>query len=91
MSTAGKPAAEPIFLPEAEDAATRAPYAARIAEMEARGIEVPQILYLLAYKPAATDHLCRFSQEVMRGPSPLEPGERELIAAFTSARNQCLF
>ena len=48
MSTAGKPAAEPIFLPEAEDAATRAPYAARIAEMEARGIEVPQILYLLA-------------------------------------------
>ena len=31
------------------------------------------------------------SQEVMRGPSPLSPGLRELIAAFTSRRNDCLF
>jgi len=28
---------------------------------------------------------------VMRGPSPLSPGLRELIAAFTSRRNDCLF
>jgi len=28
---------------------------------------------------------------VMRGPSPLSPGMRELIAAFTSARNHCPF
>jgi AhpD family alkylhydroperoxidase len=27
----------------------------------------------------------------MRGPSPLSPGLRELIAAFTSRRNDCLF
>jgi uncharacterized peroxidase-related enzyme len=52
---------------------------------------VPQILYLSAYKPAMTDHLSRFTQELMRGPSPLSPGQRELIAAFTSNRNQCLF
>jgi len=28
---------------------------------------------------------------VMRGPSPLPPGVRELIAAFTSRRNDCPF
>jgi AhpD family alkylhydroperoxidase len=28
---------------------------------------------------------------VMRGPSPLPPWQRELIAAFTSKLNQCLF
>jgi AhpD family alkylhydroperoxidase len=27
----------------------------------------------------------------MRGPAPLDPGMRELIAAFTSARNHCPF
>jgi len=27
----------------------------------------------------------------MRGPSPLPPGIRELIAAFTSRRNDCPF
>jgi AhpD family alkylhydroperoxidase len=27
----------------------------------------------------------------MRGPSPLSPGQRELIAAFTSKRNECPF
>ena len=38
-----------------------------------------------------TDHLMRFTQEVMRGPSELEPGKRELIAAFVSGKNRCLF
>ncbi|HEX6702619.1 MAG TPA: hypothetical protein VF101_17970 [Gaiellaceae bacterium] len=27
----------------------------------------------------------------MRGPSDWSPGERELFAAFVSARNQCVF
>lgn len=30
-----------------------------------------------------------FSAEVMRGPSPLSPGERELIAGFVSGLNGC--
>jgi hypothetical protein len=29
--------------------------------------------------------------EVMRGPSPWSPGERELFAGFASLLNQCLF
>jgi hypothetical protein len=52
---------------------------------------VPQIMHLFAYKPDRTSFLSRFTQGVMRGPSPLSPGFRELIAAFTSRRNECAF
>jgi hypothetical protein len=48
-------------------------------------------MHLFAYKPDRTDFLSRFTQGVMRGPSPLPAGFRELIAAFTSRRNDCLF
>jgi alkylhydroperoxidase family enzyme len=48
-------------------------------------------MHLFAYKPDRTDFLSRFTQSVMRGPSPLPAGFRELIAAFTSRRNDCLF
>jgi uncharacterized peroxidase-related enzyme len=61
------------------------------SQMRGAGIPIPQILHLFAYKPEKTDHLARFTQEVMRGPSPLLPGQRELIAALTSKLNQCLF
>lgn len=46
---------------------------------------------LLAYRPERTVHLNRYTQAVMRGPSDLSPGQRELIAAFSSARNNCPF
>ena len=82
---------KPIYLDEVENAAKAGPAGAQFAAMEAQGVPVPQILYLFAYKPQMTEHLSRFTQELMRGPSPLEPGMRELIAAFTSSRNQCLF
>jgi uncharacterized peroxidase-related enzyme len=32
-----------------------------------------------------------YGQQLMRGPSPLTPGERELIAAFVSGVNSCRF
>ncbi len=82
---------DPIFLDDVERRAKAGPAAAHFAAMEAQGILVPQILYLFAYKPGMTEHLSRFTQELMRGPSPLSPGLRELIAAFTSSRNQCPF
>lgn len=82
---------EPIFLSEVEASVKAGPAGPQFAAMDAAGIPVPQILYLFAYKPGATEHLSRFTQEVMRGPSPLSPGQRELIAAFTSSRNQCPF
>ena len=62
-----------------------------IRGMRSAGVPIPQISHLFAYKPDRTDHLAAFTQGVMRGPSPLSPGERELIAAFTSRRNRCLF
>jgi alkylhydroperoxidase family enzyme len=82
---------DPIFLKDVKATAKAGPLGASFAAMEQAGIPVPQILYLFAFKPGMTDHLSRFTQELMRGPSPLTTGQRELIAAFTSSRNQCPF
>lgn len=81
-----------MFLPSVEDN-PQAPgaYAELIGSVRAAGGALPQIWHLFAYKPAATEHLERFTHEMMRGPSPLSPGIRELIAAVTSGRNQCPF
>lgn len=56
-----------------------------------QGAPIPQIMHLFAWKPEATEHLARFTQAVMRGPSELSAGQRELIAAFVSGKNDCLF
>ena len=82
---------KPMFLPEIEAHESEHPRGDAIRRMRAAGVPVPQIFHLFAYKPDRTDALAEFTQGVMRGPSPLSPGERELIAAFTSRRNQCLF
>jgi hypothetical protein len=82
---------EPMFLPEVEGNPQPGPYRDLICAMQAGGAEYPQIWHLFAYLPKATEHLARFTQEIMRGPAPLSPGMRELIAAFTSYRNDCPF
>lgn len=81
----------PMFLAAVERHKDEGPYGRLIDELRAAGRPVPQIMHLFAYKPDRTDFLSRFTQGVMRGPSPLSPGLRELIAAFTSRRNDCLF
>ena len=55
------------------------------------GEAIPDILHLFRFKRRSTDHLVRFTEEVMRGPSPLSPGMRELIGAYFSKKNQCSF
>ena len=82
---------DPMFLPEIEHHSGEGRYAAMIRHMRGAGMPVPQIMHLFAYKPDRTEHLAEFTQGVMRGPSPLPPGLRELIAAFTSRRNACPF
>jgi hypothetical protein len=67
------------------------PYAEQIRMIQSHGASAPQIMHLFAFKPEVTQGLDEFSQGVMRGPSPLSPGMRELIAAFTSRRNDCEF
>jgi hypothetical protein len=81
-----------MFLRDVEhNPGARGAYAELIAACRGGGAPFPQIWHLFAFKPDATRHLERFTHEVMRGPSPLSSGMRELIAALTSARNQCPF
>jgi len=82
---------EPMYLTDVEKHQGTGPRADAIEQMRAAGVPVPQIMHLFAFKPDRTDHLASFTQGVMRGPSPLPPGQRELIAALTSKLNQCLF
>jgi len=80
-----------MYLHEIESKPATGLLGERIAQMRATGLPVPQIWHLFAFKPEMTRRLAAFTQELMRGPSPLSPGWRELIAAFTSRRNDCLF
>ena len=83
-----------MFFPELEAKALdqdSGRYGRVIAARKAAGQHPPGIYYLFAQRPAAAKALGDFMQEVMRGPSELSPGLRELIATWTSARNHCVF
>lgn len=82
---------DPMFLPGVEENPQPSPWALAIDGMRRQGREYPQIWHLFAFKPSATEHLAKFTQEIMREPAPLTPGLRELIAAYTSVRNHCPF
>ncbi len=53
--------------------------------------DLPGILGPLAFRPEMAAPLMAYTDQLLRGPSPLTPGERELIAAFASHTNQCRF
>ncbi len=82
---------EPMFLPDVEKSGKPSAYLDAVRTMQAAGSEYPQIWHLFAYLPQATEHLARFTQEILREPGPLSPGLRELIAAYTSQQNHCPF
>lgn len=82
---------KPMFLPDVEQNPKPGPFRDQVRAVQATGGEYPKIWHMFAYLPAATEHLARFTQEIMRGPAPISPGLRELIAAYTSARNDCPF
>lgn len=90
-SLRGMPEMKPMFLPAIENSPQPSGYRDIIQTMQSAGAEYPQIWHLFAFLPKATEHLARFTQEIMRGPAPLSPGIRELIAAYTSDRNECPF
>jgi uncharacterized peroxidase-related enzyme len=52
---------------------------------------VPGIRSLVQFRPETGKPLYDLAQALLRGPSPLSPAERELIAAFVSSRNECGF
>lgn len=82
---------DPMSLPDVEGHPKPGPWTTAIRAMQERGAEYPQIWHLFAFAPDATQHLARFTQAILRGPAPLSPGLRELIAAYTSVRNHCPF
>jgi uncharacterized peroxidase-related enzyme len=53
--------------------------------------ELPGILGLMAFRPETAKPLNELVDVLLRGPSSLPPGERELIASFVSSLNHCSF
>jgi uncharacterized peroxidase-related enzyme len=62
----------------------------RMAHIEL-GNEVPGIGGLMRYRPETAAPLNALAEVLLRGPSSLSRGERELIAAYVSGRNECRF
>src|SRR5258707_9178271 len=55
------------------------------------GNDAPGIMSLLIYRPETARPLLDLAETLLRGPSSLTPGERELIAAYVSGLNDCRF
>jgi hypothetical protein len=70
---------EPIYLPDVENNPQPSRYLNLIQTCQNTGRETWNIWYLFAFRPEMTEHLARFTQEVMREPSPLSPGLRASI------------
>ena len=52
---------------------------------------IPGIRSLVLFRPETGKPLYDLVQVLLRGPSPLSEAERELIAAYVSHRNDCMF
>jgi uncharacterized peroxidase-related enzyme len=52
---------------------------------------VPGIRSLVLFRPETGKPLYDLAQVLLRGPSPLSEADRELIAAYVSHRNDCMF
>jgi uncharacterized peroxidase-related enzyme len=82
---------ESLYLPDVEANHQRGPYATLVADAKSRDAEYSKIWDLFAFKNEFTVHLARLSQGVIRTPSTISTGMRELIAAYTSFQNECAF
>lgn len=52
---------------------------------------VPGIRSLVMFRPETGKYLYDLAEVLLRGESPLSQAERELIAAYVSRRNECVF
>jgi uncharacterized peroxidase-related enzyme len=52
---------------------------------------VPGILGPMLFRPETAKPLNELAEILLRGPSSLSPGERELIATYVSSQNDCYF
>jgi uncharacterized peroxidase-related enzyme len=53
--------------------------------------DAPGILSLFEYRPETAKPLCELADILLRGPSTLSRGERELVASYVSSLNDCSF
>ncbi|MFQ5495537.1 MAG: peroxidase [Phycisphaerae bacterium] len=81
---------QPLYLSDVERA-DGGPHGRAIRQLAEAGLPVPSIMRLTAFKPSWTGHLMRLTHALMRGPSALPAGTRELIAALVSRRNACVY
>jgi uncharacterized peroxidase-related enzyme len=52
---------------------------------------LPGITSGFAFRPETAQPMCALAEVLLRGPSTLSSGEREMIATFVSTRNDCYF
>ncbi|ASU34894.1 carboxymuconolactone decarboxylase family protein [Mucilaginibacter xinganensis] len=62
-----------------------------MAHIKLKNEELPGIVGLLNYRPETAKPLLDLAETLLRGPSELNSGEREIIAASVSWWNQCHF
>jgi uncharacterized peroxidase-related enzyme len=80
-----------LYLPGVEADPKPGAYRTLIEAARDRGAEHSKIWDLFAFQHDVTIHLGRFTQGVLRTPASIDPGLRELIAAYTSHLNRCGF
>jgi uncharacterized peroxidase-related enzyme len=79
------------FLPGVEAGLKPGTYAALVEGARRDGREYSKIWDLFAFAPETMQHLSHLTQGIMRQPTTISAGMRELIAAYTSYRNECRF
>jgi hypothetical protein len=62
-----------------------------MAHIQLNNEQLPGIVDLLDYRPETAKPLCELAEVLLRGPSSLSSGERELIASSVSHWNNCHF
>jgi uncharacterized peroxidase-related enzyme len=85
------PGVSRTYLPGVEADPKPGVYRDLIEAARARGSEYSHIWDLFAFQHDIMVHLARLSEGIIRRPSTISVGMRELIAAYTSHRNECAF
>jgi uncharacterized peroxidase-related enzyme len=89
--SAPTPSLKSLYLPGVEANPQPGIYRDLIVAALSRNAEYSKIWDLFAFQQEFTVHLARFTQGVLRQPTSVSPGLRELIAAYTSYQNECAF
>jgi uncharacterized peroxidase-related enzyme len=79
------------FLPGVEADLKPGTYGTLVESARRDGREYSKIWDLFAFAPETMHHLSHLTQGIMRQPATISAGMRELIAAYTSYRNECRF